>query len=124
MENKEPTYGNGKICYFEIHELDIDASVSFYREVFGWSIRYSGDGSISFDDGVGEVSGMWVLGRKPMSEIGIVISIMVGNAKATVDSIVAHGGTIVQPIGKDSPEITAHFSDPAGNILGIYQHRG
>jgi len=27
----------------------------------------------------------------------------------------------VQPIGKDCPEITARFSDPAGNILGIYQ---
>ena len=58
MENKEPTYGNGKICHLEIPALDIDASVSFYREVFGWSIRYSGDGSISFDDAVGEVSGM------------------------------------------------------------------
>lgn len=121
MENKEPTYGNGKICYLEIPAADINVSVSFYKEVFGWHIRKRGDGSISFDDGVGEVSGTWVLGRKPMSEIGIVISIMVNDAKATVDSIVAHGGIIVQEIGKDASEITAHFSDPAGNILGIYQ---
>jgi predicted enzyme related to lactoylglutathione lyase len=122
MENKEPHYANGKICYLEIPAADIDASVSFYKEVFGWHIRAHGDGSIAFDDCVGEVSGTWVLGRKPMSEPGIIISIMVDNAQATVDSIVAHGGIITQEIGKDAPEITAHFSDPAGNILGIYQH--
>ncbi|MGH2564869.1 MAG: VOC family protein [Ginsengibacter sp.] len=122
MESKEPTYGNGKICYLEIPAVDINTSVSFYNEVFGWHIRKRSDGSISFDDGVGEVSGTWVLGRKPMSEIGIVIPIMVDNAQTTVESIVAHGGIIVQEIGKDAPEITAHFSDPAGNILGIYQN--
>ncbi len=33
----------------------------------------------------------------------------------------ANGGKIVQPIGMDSPEITARFSDPAGNVLGLYQ---
>jgi hypothetical protein len=47
---------------------------------------------------------------------------MVNDAKATVEKILAHGGKIVQPIGGDFPEITAHFSDPAGNVLGIYQH--
>lgn len=121
MENKEPTSGNGKICYLEIPAADINTSASFYKEVFGWHIRKRGDGHIAFDDGVGQVSGTWLLGRKPLSESGIIISIMVDNAKATVDAIVAHGGIITQEIGKDAPEITAHFSDPAGNILGIYQ---
>lgn len=123
MANKEPTFGNGKICYLEIPAADINISMLFYKEVFGWSIRTRGDGSISFDDGVGEVSGTWVLGRKPMQEPGIIISIMVDDAQACVDSIVAHGGIIIREIVKDAPEITAHFSDPAGNVLGIYQHR-
>jgi len=124
MENKQPTYGNGKICYLEIPAADIDISASFYKDVFGWHLRKRGDGNIAFDDGVGEVSGTWVLGRKPLSEPGIIISIMVDDAKATVDAIVAHGGIITQELGKDAPEITAHFSDPAGNILGIYQEPG
>jgi predicted enzyme related to lactoylglutathione lyase len=46
---------------------------------------------------------------------------MVDEAAAIVESVVANGGKIVQPIGKDHPEITARFSDPGGNILGIYQ---
>ena len=74
-----------------------------------------------FDDGVGEVSGTWVLGRKPSTEVGLLISIMVDSVAATVEAVVAHGGKIVQPIGGDAPEITARFTDPAGNVLGLYQ---
>jgi hypothetical protein len=49
---------------------------------------------------------------------------MVDDAAATIEMIVENGGEIVQPIGADAPEITAQFRDPAGNILGIYQHGG
>jgi predicted enzyme related to lactoylglutathione lyase len=41
---------------------------------------------------------------------------------AAVAAVVAHGGEIVQPIGADAPEITARFRDPAGNVIGLYQH--
>ena len=92
--------------------------------MFGWRIRKRGDGSTSFDDGVGEVSGAWVVGRKPSTEPGLLVHIMVDDAAATLDLIVKNGGRIAQPIGADAPEITARFSDPAGNVLGIYQERG
>jgi len=122
MENeKHPTMGNGKICYIEIPAIDINQSASFYQEIFGWQIRTRGDGSIAFDDAVGEVSGTWVVGRPPSPEPGLLIYIMVDRVAATVESVVAHGGKIVQPIGMDAPEITARFSDPAGNVLGLYQ---
>jgi predicted enzyme related to lactoylglutathione lyase len=119
-----PTFANGKICYLEIPAIDIAISSAFYAAVFGWSLRHHGDGGVAFDDGVNEVSGMWVLNRPPSAEPGIVISIMVDNAAPTVDLITAHGGKIVKPIDPATREITAHFRDPAGNVLGIYQHRG
>lgn len=121
---KQPTYGNGKICYIEIPANDIGISSKFFQAVFGWHIRVNNEGFASFDDGVGEVSGMWVTGRELMGKAGLLISIMVDNAEATLKLIEANGGIIVQPIGKDFPEITAHFTDPAGNLWGIYQHRG
>ena len=122
MENKkQPTLSNGKVCYIEIPADDINRSSSFYQEVFGWGIRQRGDGSVAFDDTVGEVSGTWVLGRKAAVEPGLLIYIMVDSVAATVDAVVASGGTIVQPIGMDAPEITARFSDPAGNVMGLYQ---
>jgi uncharacterized protein len=118
-----PTKANGKICYLEIPALDIKRSVDFYTKVFGWRIRTRGDGSIAFDDAVSEVSGSWVRGRKAWSEPGLLIYIMVDSVKRAVDLVVANGGAIVQPLGADAPEITARFTDPAGNVIGLYQDR-
>lgn len=121
--DQSPTLGNGKICYVEIPAVDIEQSSSFYRDVFGWQLRKRGDGNVAFDDAVGQVSGTWILGRKPMTDPGLLVYVMVESATAAVAAVVAHGGKIVQAIGMDAPEITARFSDPAGNVLGIYQSR-
>lgn len=124
IENNHPTYGNGKICYIEIPAIDINRSASFYNKVFGWQTRLRGDGHPAFNDTVGEVSGTWILGRKASTEPGLLIYIMVDSATATIEKIIANEGKIVQPIGADAPEITARFSDPAGNVLGLYQQPG
>ena len=116
-----PTLANGKICYVEIPATDIARSAEFYKSVFGWNIRKRGDGATAFDDGVGQVSGAWVLRRPPATAPGLLIYVMVDSVAATLDAIVRNGGRIVQPLGADAPEITARFSDPAGNVLGLYQ---
>jgi predicted enzyme related to lactoylglutathione lyase len=116
-----PTYGNGKICYIEIPATDIARSSEFYKNVFGWELRKRGDGAIAFDDGVGQVSGTWVLGRPPQAGPGLMVYIMVNDAAETVKAVAANGCEIVQPLGVDAPEITARFRDPGGNVIGIYQ---
>ena len=98
-----PTYGNGKICYIEMPATDIARSSEFYGKVFGWNIRRRGDGSISFDDGVGQVSGTWTQKRIPTPP-GLMVYIMVDDASAMMDLIVANGGEIVQAIGADAPD--------------------
>ncbi len=117
----DPTLGNGKICYLELPADDVNRSATFYKAVFGWQVRRRGNGSLAFDDGVGQVSGTWVTGRKPHTEPGVLIYVMVDSAAKTIEAVIANGGKLVQPIGGDAPEITARFSDPAGNILGLYQ---
>ncbi len=116
-----PTYGNGKICYLELPAVDIRASMAFYESVFGWTTRRRKDGSVAFDDGVGQVSGTWVVGRPPAGQPGLLVYVMADDAAATLEAIVARGGEVVQAIGADAPEITARFRDPAGNVLGLYQ---
>lgn len=101
---------------------DVPTSASFYQQAFGWDISRRGDGSTSFTDTVGQVSGSFVAGVPP-NHPGIVISIMVADMTASVAAVEAGGGVIVQPVGKDHPEITARFRDPAGNIMGLYQER-
>jgi predicted enzyme related to lactoylglutathione lyase len=115
-----PTIANGKICYIELPATDIARSAEFYKNVFGWTIRQRGNGSTAFDDTV-EVSGSFVKGRPPHTNIGLIFYIMVSDCAATVEAIKANGGEIVQPIGADAPEITARFRDPGGNVIGLYQ---
>ena len=116
-----PHYGNGKICYLEMPATDIARSAEFYKKVFGWNIRKRGDGATAFDDGVGEVSGSWVLGRPPAGKPGLLFYIMVDSVEKTIEVVKANGGEIVQPLGADAPEITARFKDPGGNVIGLYQ---
>lgn len=119
-----PNYRTGKICYIEIPAINVSESAQFYQQVFGWHIRQHDDGATAFDDTTGEVSGMWVTGRPPANNPGLLVSIMVASAATTIKAILAAGGEIVQPVNPDEREIYAHFRDPAGNILGIYQQQG
>jgi predicted enzyme related to lactoylglutathione lyase len=119
-----PTPTNGKICYIEIPAVDVQRSARFYEQVFGWRTRERGDGHLAFDDTTGQVSGSWVVGRPPSPQPGLLLYIMVDSVAAAVEAVIAHGGDIVQPVGADAPEITARFSDPAGNVIGLYQERG
>ncbi len=121
--NLGPTLGNGKICYVEIPALDIERSSKFYHHVFGWKLRTRGDGAIAFDDGINEVSGTWVLGRKPHTEQGLILSIMVDSVAETTTRIVAQKCKMVKDRSTET-EVIAWFSDPAGNIIGLYQHPG
>src|SRR6266478_6018683 len=116
-----PTLANGKVCYIEITASDVARSAAFYATAFGWQVRQRGDGSTAFDDTTGQVSGTWTLGRRPASEPGLLVYIMVSDIAATIEAVVAAGGEIVQPVGADLPEITERFRDPAGNVLGLYQ---
>jgi predicted enzyme related to lactoylglutathione lyase len=116
-----PTLANGKICYLEMPASDIARAAEFYQRVFGWNVRKRGDGATAFDDTTGQVSGAWVTGRPPATAPGLLFYVMVDSVAATLESVVANGGKVVQPVGADAPEITARFSDPAGNVIGLYQ---
>jgi predicted enzyme related to lactoylglutathione lyase len=116
-----PTTAHGKICYIEIPAVDVSRSAAFYQEVFGWRVRVRGDGAVAFDD-VGEVSGAWVLG-KPAIDAGFVY-IMTDDAARTCAAIERAGGAIVVPVDPQATEVIARFSDPAGNVFGLYQEPG
>jgi uncharacterized protein len=116
-----PQSTNGKICYIEMPALNVSQSATFYSKAFGWSIRTRGDGATAFDDTTGQVSGAFVFGREIWATPGILFYIMVDSVAAASKAVEASGGTIVQPMCADSPEIIARFRDPAGNIVGLYQ---
>lgn len=116
-------FGKWKDLLLPDSDEDIQKSADFYQRVFGWSVRKRGDGTTAFDDGVGEVSGEWVRNRQP-AEPGVLVHIMVDSVVKTLEVVLANGGQVVNPIGVDPGEITAHFRDPVGNVFGLYQEPG
>ena len=124
MVEERPNWRTGKICYIEIPAAEVARSAAFYQQAFGWKIRQRDDGSTSFDDTVGQVSGTFVVGRPPAPEPGFAIYIMVADAEATLASVRAAGGEIVRPVDPAASEVFAWFKDPGGNTLGVYQQPG
>jgi uncharacterized protein len=115
----------GKICYLEIPTTDVEISANFYSKIFGWKIRVRGDGERAFDDSTGAVSGTWVLGRAPNRDPGMLTYVMVDNIDETLDEVSKGGGQVVTPRTGLGPggQAFATFSDPAGNVLGLYQEQ-
>ena len=111
---------HGKICYVELPAVDIDRAAAFYAAAFGWTTRRRTNGRLAFDDASGAVSGTWVTGRQPATP-GLLLYVMVDDVEAVLATVVAHGGTLVQPVGMDAPEITARVADPTGNVIGLYR---
>jgi uncharacterized protein len=116
-----PTRPHGKVAYIEIPALDIQRSADFYAQVFKWKIGKRGDGSTSFDDPTGEVSGTWVIGRSATSQPGLLIYIVVDDIAEALDSVIRYGGEVLQPLDADTPELIGRFRDPGGNVIGLYQ---
>jgi len=109
-----------RFCYVEIPAREVEESARFYERVFGWTTRERVDGALAFDDG-GMVSGTWVTDRVPMETPGIVAYLMVDDAEAALARVVEAGGKVVTPLGSLSEAGAAHFADPVGNVLGVYQ---
>jgi hypothetical protein len=112
---------NGKICYVELPASNIARSADFYTKVFGWVMRTRGDGTQAFDDTTNQVSGSFTTERKPSVTPGMLVYIMVDDAIATSRAIEANGGKIILAVDANARETIAHFTDPGGTILGIYQ---
>ncbi len=115
-----PSPTNGKICYIELPAIDVARSQSFYEGIFGWSMR-DRDGVTAFDDPTGGVSGMFVTGKQAVADPGFIVSIMVDDIRETIRQIEDFGCEMVHPLGFHPTELIAHFRDPGGNLLGLYQ---
>jgi uncharacterized protein len=118
---QHPLFRVSGISYLHIPAGKPRQSARFYATVFGWSL--GGSPSLpSFEDGTGHVIGKFVGNQAPVGEDGVRPYIYVENIDETVARIGQSGGEIVTAPFPEGDLAVALFRDPAGNVLGIWQH--
>jgi predicted enzyme related to lactoylglutathione lyase len=115
----------GAPAWFELHTRDYDASVQFYKDVFGWDaktmsdtpeFRYTtlGEGDAALA-GIMDATGFLPEGVPPHWSV----IFRVDDADATLAAVVELGGSVVMP-AEDTPYgRLAQAADPTGANFGI-----
>ena len=114
-------FRNGGISYLRIPAADPQASAAFYEAVFRWTVRRDRDDP-AFEDGTGHVIGHFVADLAPAGEAGFRPYVYVERVRETLDSAVANGATVETAPYPEGDLCVATFRDPAGNVVGIWQH--
>ncbi len=116
---------SNKVVHFEIPCNNPEKTIGFFQEVFGWKFQQFGTEeywvAITGDEKSPGINGGIMKKRDPNQPI--VNSIDVASIDEHVKKIEAAGGKIVVP-KMPIPTVgwLAYFTDPDGNIHGIYQN--
>lgn len=113
---------DNKLCHFEIASKDVEKAMKFYSTVFNWKINWDEKMNYGMID-TGAYPGGGLDKAKEDQPPGINLYILVESIEETLKNIVNNGGKVIV----EKSEITtigwfAHFADPDGNVLGIYEH--
>ena len=109
------------IAYVELGADDLAASRSFYESAFGWTFNdygpdYAGIRALDGDDEVGGLTAAATASRG-----GPLVLLYSEDLDASVRAVEGAGGTVTSPPFEYPGGRRFHFSDPAGNELGVYQ---
>jgi uncharacterized protein len=121
------TIGPGDWCHIELLTGDRARAKRFYQSVFGWEledipgadytmVRTSEDG---IEGGLGGLA--QAIGLRPAVPNGIVPYIRPDDFERTLDAIMQAGGEVLIP----KTDVMgygwfAHFRDPDGNVIGLW----
>jgi predicted enzyme related to lactoylglutathione lyase len=117
----------GTPAWFELLTRDYDASVEFYRQVFGWDTHVAGDTPefryTTLGEGESQLAG--IMDASAFLPEGVPahwsVYFMVENTDAALAKIVELGGSVVQP-AEDTPYgRLAQAADPTGALFKLIQ---
>jgi hypothetical protein len=116
------TAEHNKVNYIEFTTTDIEKTKKFYSTVFGWSFK---DWGADYIDCGAPVSGI-ALGFSRGDRLQAVptfaplIVLYSSDLEATEEAIIAAGGIIVVSTFTFPGGRRFHFTDNAGNVLGVW----
>ena len=109
-----------RIDYIELPATDIQATVKFYGDAFGWKFTDYGPDYTSFEDGR-LAGGFHRVDR--VTSGGPLIVIFAVDLAAAESAVTAAGGAIVKPVFDFPGGRRFHFTDPNGNELAVWSDR-
>lgn len=109
-----------KINYLELPAADLDAVEAFYAGAFGWTFVDYGPEYRAFNDGF--IDGGFYKAEVVCSRStgGALIVLYAEDLERTRETVLAHGGTILQEIFAFPGGRRFHFADPHGNELAAW----
>lgn len=115
---------SNRVVHFEIPCDDPEKTMKFFKDVFGWSFQQFGKEpywvTMTGDPKTPGINGGLMKKRDPKQPI--VNSINVSSIDESIRQIEKAGGKIVVPkMPIPSVGWLAYFTDPDGNIHGVYQ---
>lgn len=116
---------SNRVVHFEIPCNDPQKTMDFFKAVFGWDFQQFGTEEYwtvtTGDSKVPGINGGIMKKRDPKQPV--VNSIDVADLDKAVEKVESSGGKIVVP-KMPIPTVgwLAYFTDPDGNIHGMYQH--
>ncbi|MEP6649067.1 MAG: VOC family protein [Lapillicoccus sp.] len=109
------------IDYVELAAPDVAAAKAFYSTAFGWEFNDYGPeyAGIRTPDGSGEVGGVTAAAQPSVG--GVLVLLYSDDIDATARAIERAGGTVTNGPYEFPGGRRFHFTDPAGNQLGVWQ---
>ncbi|MEE9367622.1 MAG: VOC family protein [Pontiella sp.] len=109
-----------KIDYVEFAASDMDATKTFFTQVFGWSFTdYGPEYSDSPDGGI--MTGFYKGDLKSTQENGgALVTFYSNNLEATLAEVTEAGGSVVKPIFDFPGGRRFQFTEPGGNEFAVW----
>jgi predicted enzyme related to lactoylglutathione lyase len=112
-----------KINYVELPAKDLQATKTFFTEVFDWSFTDYGAEYIAFSN-EGIDGGFYKSNLSATTSNGSVLVVFYSNnLKTTQSKIEKAGGSIIKPIFPFPGGSRFHFSDPSGNEFAVWSEK-
>jgi predicted enzyme related to lactoylglutathione lyase len=104
--------------HFEIGCKDREKTTQFFSDLFGWKMQTAGIASM-VNPGEGITGLITALGHEPHHYT--MFYVQVDDVRASLDKVEQLGGKVVVPPVKIPTGSFAWFSDPEGNIIGLWK---
>lgn len=108
-----------RIDYIELTVGDVAVAKAFYAAAFGWAFTDYGPDYAGIQGGALEQGGL-CKGEPASATGGPLVLLYSDQLEATLAAVSQAGGRIVQEIFSFPGGRRFHFSDPSGNVLGVW----